>query len=61
MITKYTVLLLMLLAPLCTNAFAYEGSPQEQVRSFFKDLSAGRSNDAIDNLYGSSGICVHEP
>lgn len=53
MIMKKAVLLILLLL-LPTNSFAYEGSPEEQVASFFKDLSAGKSGEAIDNLYSSN-------
>ncbi len=35
-------------------SFAYEGSPEEQVSAFFKDISAGKGNEAIDSLYKSN-------
>lgn len=53
MIIKNLVMLILLIS-LSASAFAYEGSPQEQVDSFFKDLSAGKTNDTIDIPYSSN-------
>ncbi len=49
---KIALLLLLLLIPTITHA--YEGSPKQQVADFFKDLSAGKNNEAIDNLFLSN-------
>ena len=49
---KTVFLMLLLLLPI--NSFAYDGSPEEQVVSFFKDVAAGKSGEAIDNLYSSN-------
>ena len=49
---KAIISMVLLLLPL--TCFAYEGSPEEQVASFFKDLSAGKNDAAIDNLYSSN-------
>ena len=49
---KAVFLILLLLLPV--TSFAYEGSPEEQVASFFNDLSTGKSAEAVDNLYSSN-------
>ena len=36
--------------------FAYEGTPAEQVNSFFIELSSGKVNESVDNLYSSNPI-----
>ena len=33
---------------------AYSGSPTDQVDAFFKDYSAGKTNNSIDNLYSNN-------
>jgi hypothetical protein len=53
MIIKNLVMLILSIS-LCASAFAYEGSPQEQVDGFFKDLSAEKTNDTIDIPYSSN-------
>jgi hypothetical protein len=35
-------------------AFTYKGTPKNQVALFFKDIAAGKSTEAIDNLYSSN-------
>lgn len=37
-----------------SGVFAYEGSPKDQVALFFKDIAAGKTSEAIDNLYSSN-------
>lgn len=39
---------------ICTMSYAYEGTPSDQVKSFFSDFSKGKSNEAIDGLYSSN-------
>jgi len=46
-----TTLIAIILSPL---SYAYEGIPSKQVDLFFSELSAGKTNEAIDNLYASN-------
>lgn len=39
---------------LSSIAHAYEGTPSEQVEIFFAELSSGKVNESIDNLYASN-------
>lgn len=41
---------------LASSVQAYEGSPRNQVSSFFKDLKAGDYSEAIDKLYSSNPL-----
>jgi hypothetical protein len=49
---KLILSILLLCSPIIS--FGYEGNPEEQVASFFKDLSAGKGNEAIDRLFSSN-------
>lgn len=46
-----TTLIVIMLTPL---SYAYEGAPSKQVEMFFSELSVGKTNEAIDNLYASN-------
>lgn len=39
-----------------STSFAYEGTPEMQIENFFIDLSTGKVNEAIDNLYSSNPL-----
>ena len=41
---------------LASSVQAYDGSPENQVTSFFKDLGAGKHSVAIDKLYSSNPL-----
>ncbi|GAB5453193.1 MAG: hypothetical protein Hals2KO_35210 [Halioglobus sp.] len=49
--TKYFTLVFFILH---ASAYAYEGSPASQVDSFFSELSTGKTQSAIENLYASN-------
>ena len=46
---------IMLLA-LSLPVFSYEGSPSDQVKQFFAELSSGKVNESIDGLYASNPV-----
>ena len=46
---KYVICIILL--SFSMPLYAYEGSPSQQVESFFKDISSGKTNKAIDNLF----------
>jgi hypothetical protein len=46
-------IIFILLATLHLSAYAYDGSPTDQVEAFFKELPVN-SDKAIDNLYASN-------
>jgi len=50
---KYLTSILILLF-INTTIHAYDGLPNEQVESFFKDISSGKTSEAIDNLYSNN-------
>ena len=53
MASKFALIVIFIFS-FTSNALSYDGRPQEQVNSFFKDLNKGNSNEAIDNLYSSN-------
>ena len=46
-----TILITTMFSPL---SYAYDGDSSEQVDMFFADLSVGKVNEAVDNLYASN-------
>jgi hypothetical protein len=48
------IVISVVLILLCSVSHAYEGTPSEQIDSFFRDFSKGKSNEAIDSLYSSN-------
>ena len=51
---KFVFVLMALL--ISTSVQAYDGSPKQQISSFFKDLMAGKQSEAIDSLYSSNPL-----
>ena len=47
-------LIILALTMLSYNLHAYEGTPSNQVDMFFAELTAGKVNESIDNLYSSN-------
>ena len=50
------LLVLSIIFLMSSTSFAYKGTPEIQVENFFKDLSTGKVNEAIDNLYYSNPL-----
>lgn len=44
----------LVLATLSSVSYGYDGPPAKQVESFFAEVSAGKVNESIDNLYASN-------
>ncbi|MDX1757389.1 MAG: hypothetical protein R3175_15135 [Marinobacter sp.] len=44
----------LIVSVLASVSHAYEGEPAKQVDRFFAELSAGKVNESIDNLYASN-------
>jgi hypothetical protein len=50
------LIIICILFLMSSTSLAYEGDPETQVENFFKDLSSGNVNEAIDSLYSSNPL-----
>ena len=49
-----SLIAMIVILTISSVAFAYEGTPEDQIALFFKDIAAGKFTEAIDNLYSSN-------
>ncbi|MDM3871078.1 hypothetical protein QSV34_06875 [Porticoccus sp. W117] len=48
------IILIISVLLFANNATGYEGNPTSQVDQFFSEISAGKADQAIDNLYSNN-------